>query len=359
MTARSDIFALGLVIYELFTGRRAFTATTIGELVSQHENRSLARPSAIVTALDPAIERAILACLEPDPDRRPASALAVSAALPGGDPLAAALAAGETPSPEMVAAAGEGAGLSARVAWPVLLALVAGIAASFAMASANEPARQDAARVHRGSPRAESARRRPSARCRRARPRDEAFGFRWNEELVEHVQETDKPAPRWDTVLHATPLPARVLVSTEPRALTGSMFHTDLLTPGIVGPDDPPPITSGMSTVELDHRGRLTLLRNDPGATTGLADPCGGRRLGAAVRARRAGPRKLTPAEPLWNWLAGIGHSRRVDRHVAGKRTAPSGRGRGARRAARSRSWRRDRGGSHGGCRSLRRVTRT
>ena len=38
---------------------------------------------------------------------RPASALAVSAALPGGDPLAAVLAAGETPSPEMVAAAGE------------------------------------------------------------------------------------------------------------------------------------------------------------------------------------------------------------------------------------------------------------
>ena len=45
-------------------------------------------------------------CLEPDPARRPASALAVAAALPGGDPLAAALAAGETPSPEMVAAAG-------------------------------------------------------------------------------------------------------------------------------------------------------------------------------------------------------------------------------------------------------------
>ena len=71
VTARSDIFALGLVIYELFTGKRAFTATTIGELVSQHENRSLVRPSTIVTTLDPGIERAILACLEPEPDRRP------------------------------------------------------------------------------------------------------------------------------------------------------------------------------------------------------------------------------------------------------------------------------------------------
>ena len=46
---------------------------------------------------------------------RPASALAVAAALPGGDPLAAALAAGETPSPEMVAEAGQGEGLPVRV----------------------------------------------------------------------------------------------------------------------------------------------------------------------------------------------------------------------------------------------------
>ena len=45
-------------------------------------------------------------CIAKDPGDRPSSALAVAAALPGGDPLAAALAAGETPSPEMVAAAG-------------------------------------------------------------------------------------------------------------------------------------------------------------------------------------------------------------------------------------------------------------
>ena len=57
--------------------------------------------------LDPAVERVILRCLEKDPERRPPSALTVAASLPGGDPLAAALAAGETPSPELLVAAGE------------------------------------------------------------------------------------------------------------------------------------------------------------------------------------------------------------------------------------------------------------
>jgi serine/threonine-protein kinase len=103
---KSDIFALGLVLYELFTGRRAFQAKTIEELRKQHEFRSYALPSEVVPGLTPAVERAILQCLDPDPANRQGSALAVAGALPGGDALALALAAGETPSPEMVAAAG-------------------------------------------------------------------------------------------------------------------------------------------------------------------------------------------------------------------------------------------------------------
>ena len=35
VTARSDIYALGLVLYEIFTGRRAFTAGTMAELLQQ------------------------------------------------------------------------------------------------------------------------------------------------------------------------------------------------------------------------------------------------------------------------------------------------------------------------------------
>ena len=62
-------------------------------------------------AVDP-VERAILQCLEQAPELRPGSALAVAAGLPGGDPLAAALAAGEIPSPELVAASGRTEGVT-------------------------------------------------------------------------------------------------------------------------------------------------------------------------------------------------------------------------------------------------------
>ena len=107
-TIQSDLYALGLVLYEIFTGRRAFTAPTVAELMRQQQQveTAVTRPTALVKDMTPAIERTILRTLDPDPARRPRSALAVVAALPGGDPLAAALAAGETPSPEMVAAAG-------------------------------------------------------------------------------------------------------------------------------------------------------------------------------------------------------------------------------------------------------------
>jgi serine/threonine protein kinase len=79
VTARSDIYALGLVLHELFTGQPAF----------QDRTRTPLRPSTLVRDLDPAEELVILRCLEEEPENRPASALIVSAALPGGEYLVA------------------------------------------------------------------------------------------------------------------------------------------------------------------------------------------------------------------------------------------------------------------------------
>src|SRR5678815_3199597 len=88
VTTRSDIYALGLVLYEVFTGKRAFEGKTLAEAMRSHGDATPQSPSLLVRDLDPAVERAILRCLEHDPAQRPASVLAAAAALPGGDPLA-------------------------------------------------------------------------------------------------------------------------------------------------------------------------------------------------------------------------------------------------------------------------------
>ena len=106
-TVQSDLYSLGLILHEVFTGQQVHKGGERSALLRSHEDSSATQPSALVDDLDPAVERAIVRCLQREPGQRPRSARAVAASLPGGDPLAAALAAGETPSPEMVAAAGE------------------------------------------------------------------------------------------------------------------------------------------------------------------------------------------------------------------------------------------------------------
>ena len=125
LTLKSDIYSLGLVLYEVFTGKKAFHASSLPELLSlRRSDTTPTSPVELVPELYPLVERVIYRCLEKDPAKRPASALQVAAALPGGDPLAAALAAGETPSPEMVAAAPKQGGLKPAIAISLLAAVL-------------------------------------------------------------------------------------------------------------------------------------------------------------------------------------------------------------------------------------------
>jgi serine/threonine-protein kinase len=134
VTPKSDLYSLGLVLYEIFTGKRFFDASSSEEMARQRDKSAPTHPSQIVKDIDPLVERVILRCLEKDPAKRPATALQVTAALPGGDPLAAALAAGETPSPEMVAAAGDEGAFAPRTAWIFLAGTFAVICLLVALA---------------------------------------------------------------------------------------------------------------------------------------------------------------------------------------------------------------------------------
>ena len=124
-TIKSDIYSLGLVLYELFTGKRAFEAATLNELIKlRRSDTTPTNATSIVKDLDPVVEKVIGRCIQKDPSLRPSTALQVAAALPGGDPIAAALAAGETPSPEMVAAAPMEGGLKPAIATALLLTFI-------------------------------------------------------------------------------------------------------------------------------------------------------------------------------------------------------------------------------------------
>ena len=266
VTQRSDIYALGLVLYELFTGKRVFEAATLNELMLLHESGSVSAPSSHVRDLEPTIERAIQRCLEREPSKRPPSALAVSAALPGGDQLAAAIAAGETPSPEMVAAAGEqsalkpGIGLALVALTAIMIAILTGVTERFGVIDRIPlPKSTDALRD-----RAQEMLERlgyPEA------PYDSVYGWMFRRDYVDRAAGSGSAEPR----------------AMLPGGRTGTVNFWYRTSPvpivsAIVNPlpttTDPPFVTAGMRMVYLDPNARLVEFQAlSPQVDDGVAGP--------------------------------------------------------------------------------------
>jgi serine/threonine-protein kinase len=303
VTVKSDIYALGLVLYEIFTGKRPFEANTLKDLVRVRSETTPVNPSTFVRELDPLVERVILRCLQSDPAYRPASALAVAAALPGGDPLAAALAAGETPSPEMVAAAGEGAGLAPRVALALLSVIIAGVAVCFYLASRGS-ALEQIQPPYSSDVLAQKARDVVQRLGYSAEPADSAYGFTWDNHFFDSVKTERKPAPNWNQVLSQRPSVLQFWYRQSDELMTGDEFHSDLLTPGIVDEDSPPSILSGMVKLTLDDEGRLVDFQAIPPQLQEPAKSAPPVDWSPLFTAAAIDPAKLQPVEPLWTWLA-------------------------------------------------------
>ncbi|HEX9186698.1 MAG TPA: serine/threonine-protein kinase, partial [Vicinamibacteria bacterium] len=87
--ARGDLYALGAVGYYLLTGHHVFSGATLVEVCSHHLHTAPVPPGERLGRPVPtALEQLLLSCLEKDPARRPASALALRdtlAGLPGVD----------------------------------------------------------------------------------------------------------------------------------------------------------------------------------------------------------------------------------------------------------------------------------
>jgi serine/threonine-protein kinase len=83
--ARSDVYAAGVLLYQLVTGRLPFRGESPIDVILQHIERPPLRPSALVPGLHPGLERVILKALAKWPAERQESAAQL------GDELSALL----------------------------------------------------------------------------------------------------------------------------------------------------------------------------------------------------------------------------------------------------------------------------
>ena len=264
-SVRSDIYALGLLLYEIYTGTRAFSTASLAGLLARKAHEMPTAPSELIKDMDPAVERVILRAIARDPGARPASLAQVAAALPGGNPLEAVLRAGETPSPEMVAASGTNEGLEPPLAWALLAIVFAGAVAAISLGSTGLLWRH-AAPQRPPDVLAANARETLAGLGYSQRPADRAAGFEMDLEHLRYLMTHDPVGWR-----SARPDPSylRFWYRESPQPLEAWRFPFQYGNVSRITAADPPLEMAGMALVRLDPGGRLTQLVVVPAANAG------------------------------------------------------------------------------------------
>jgi serine/threonine-protein kinase len=287
VTAKSDIYSLGLVLYEIFTGKKPFDAKNVRQLLEMQESTHLPSMTSSAADIDPMVEKAIRRCLDPDPAKRPANALSVALALPGGDPLAAALAAGETPSPELVASSGQRQGMPRRYAVLCLAGLgiclaVDVVLQSRLVAAFNSPM-EYAPEVL-----ASKAREMAATFGYPKKPVDSAVWMADPDGLLAHLNKLPKPQ-KWDEWL-TSESPLLAVYRQSPNLLLAEPY-------GDVDQTNPPPTTPGMVEVNLNAAGYLRKFAAIPLAdATPVANPVEPDAVFRAAGLDRANFTEIAPA---------------------------------------------------------------
>jgi serine/threonine-protein kinase len=268
-SVRSDIYALGLILYEIYSGKRAFTATTLVQIREQKDGHTPTAPSELRSGLDPVVERLIMRCLERDPRVRPASVAQLAIALPGGDPLAAAIAAGETPSPEMVAASGLKEGLRPAIGIALVAFIIAG-----AIGVASLRGRTVLLQRVPGTKSRDVLIERAQEIIRKAGytdpPADSAIDYPVDA-AFNYLDASGKDASRWKNLRELNPV--RFMYRQSPRLFERlSPLRTSAGPSGVVA-DDPPIQFSGEVLLDLDTEGRLRTFQAIPAQTESTAPP--------------------------------------------------------------------------------------
>ena len=300
VTARSDIYSLGIVLREIFTGKPA----AIAAKSSDSKTDAMSAEVAIV----------IRRCLAEDVELRP-TATQVARALPGGDPLAAAVAAGDTPSPELVAQCGEHSGLARAFALVLIAMALSGplythvrerLLPNLTVMAPEELAAQARSLVQQ-------------TEGLTGRPPNEQFGFWFDENQMDRLNQRDVSPPLRHSALY---YPREFWYRSSPLPLGNrrERLETDL------GPTNPPMEQPGEVLVMFDSRGHLKRYQT-------VLDPLGKSQSPAQanwqpfLRMTGADPERIKkileePGRTLWefedaagltNTFSGISHNGRTE----------------------------------------------